>query len=685
MVERFGRQMRGHDRLGHVRSFAGDRNGNVAIFGAIALPVVIGVAALGVELGSGLLAKVENQRVTDLATYSAALAYGETQSQAAMIAAAHNIGRLNGVDPAHMRVRLVAPPNDPGATAVSVLVDTPRTLRLARVLGQWEDLTIHTSAVVEFSSPEEEAAGCVLALSAAESGITLSGGAKLEAKDCVVSSNAAVGVPCGTEIATDTLTYNSAAAPVQPCQGVRNADKTGPARIVRTATPDPFAGSAAIAAATGRFQSVGAMPAAATPQVPAGRNLDFVGGWNQQSQNEVKQQAAAVGCSASWSQPKWTLVCPPRSEPYNFGSITIGGGVSLDFNLDAKATVVNGYVVEASSPRYNFSGSIRNTGAAMNFGPGVYNIAKGLWTGGGTTTAFAAGIYRIGRSDGDQCWGAPGGGLYSICNTGAALTFAGASRFELAGGIANGGGATLGLGEGATNSFRLGPSSTGKAIALGGGSNTYLGDATGPSSLFELVGDIDSGGGGCFVIGAAAEHDIAGNMLISGAVLLGAGTYTVDGHVAFGANGGGSANCNGRTISVYGNDVSLILSGRSTPASGVCKDMAFCVAAGYNNVVLSAPAAGAMARLAVIGPRQASNKAGAAFTQGGASGRVSGAFYFPNGPFSLTGGAGVSGGAGECLQIVASRITLSGGTSGASNCTGAAAVASGPGPMRLVR
>ena len=242
------------------------------------------------------------------------------------------------------------------------------------------------------------------------------------------------------------------------------------------------------------------------------------------------------------------------------------------------------------------------------------------------------------------------------------------------------------MGEGTTNSFKVGPSSTGNAIALGGGSNTYLGDSTGPSSLFELVGNINSGGGGCFVIGAAAQHDIAGSLLISGAVLLGAGTYTIDGYVAFGANGGGSATCNGRTISVYGQDVSMVLSGKSTPTSGNCKDMAFCVAAGYNNIVLSAPATGTMAKLAVIGPQQASNKAGAAFTQGGTNGKVSGAFYFPNGPLSLTGGAGVSGGTGECLQIIASRITLAGGTTGASNCTGAAsAVASGHGPMRLVQ
>ena len=42
----------------------------------------------------------------------------------------------------------------------------------------------------------------------------------------------------------------------------------------------------------------------------------------------------------------------------------------------------------------------------------------------------------------------------------------------------------------------------------------------------------------------------------------------------------------------------------------------------------------------------------------------------PNGAVSLSGGAGVGNGAGQCLQLVGSQVTLSGGSTLASACTG---------------
>ena len=91
---------------------------------------------------------------------------------------------------------------------------------------------------------------------------------------------------------------------------------------------------------------------------------------------------------------------------------------------------------------------------------------------------------------------------------------------------------------------------------------------------------------------------------------------------------------------------------------------AFCVGAGYSNVTLTAPTGG----LLVIGPTSASNTAGATFTAG-ATTSLSGVFYMPNGAVSLSGGASVGSGGG-CLQLVGSQVTLSGGTTLASACTG---------------
>jgi hypothetical protein len=82
-----------------------------------------------------------------------------------------------------------------------------------------------------------------------------------------------------------------------------------------------------------------------------------------------------------------------------------------------------------------------------------------------------------------------------------------------------------------------------------------------------------------------------------------------------------------------------------------------------------APTTGTNAFLAVIGPVSSSNPASALLTEGASNTTISGAFYFPNGPLTLSGGASIGNQAGQCLQIVASQISLSGGTSAtASNC-----------------
>jgi len=53
----------------------------------------------------------------------------------------------------------------------------------------------------------------------------------------------------------------------------------------------------------------------------------------------------------------------------------------------------------------------------------------------------------------------------------------------------------------------------------------------------------------------------------------------------------------------------------------------------------------------------------------GASGvSLTGAFYIPYGPFTMSGGASVGG--GGCFEVIASQVTLSGGAAAATTCTG---------------
>jgi hypothetical protein len=232
------------------------------------------------------------------------------------------------------------------------------------------------------------------------------------------------------------------------------------------------------------------------------------------------------------------------------------------------------------------------------------------------------------------------------------------------------------MGSGSTNSYNIGKNTTGSpsgnAFYLGGGSATTLADATGAGDLFQVVGmvNIGTGGGSCLTLPAATAHDINGSLLTAGGTNLGAGVYTVNGYVALGANGGGDVSCGGTTVGMNGNGVTFVISAVSTIASGTCSGTAFCLAAGYSHVTLVAPSSGTTEDLVVIGPTSSTNTAGATFAEGASGTSLSGVFYVPYGPITLSGGSSVGNGTGQCLEVIGSQVTQTGGTTLATTCSG---------------
>ncbi|WP_292576972.1 MULTISPECIES: TadE/TadG family type IV pilus assembly protein [unclassified Mesorhizobium] len=675
-----------------IGRLARNRDGNVLIMSALLLPILIGMAALVTEYGSALVERADNQRIADLSAYAGALAYNSTKSTDRMTAAAVSVATLNGIPAADVQASLVASPKTSGMNAVSVSIRTQKNLLLARVLQSRQELQIYAGAVAELGA-QPQTPGCVLALDGTQTGVTLSGGTTILAPSCTVASNNTVTVPCGTTIQSIGVNYNSTAAPSQPCNGITGPNGTA-AVIAKKATNDPLAGNTAITGAVARIATVAALTATTAPTAPTnttGGDLNF--GWS----TPTNTQATAIGCTATFasSTSTWTLDCTGKST-VNIGTITIGGGINLNFATNGAATTTYNIAGDLTTSAttsfgpgtYNFAKTLTTagtttfgagtfsfgkqvtTGGTTTFGAGAFNFTKGIVTGGGATTTFGAGTFKIGISD-NTCGGIS---RVSLCNT-SKLTFGGPSTFEMPGGFMNTGGSNLTFGSGTGNSYKIGPGSNGDAITLGGGSYTIMGDATDTGSVFQVVGNVNGGGGGsCFVVSAAAQHDIAGNFMGSGAILLGAGIYTVDGYFTLGSNGGGSATCNGSTISVSGANVTLVLSGKNKSSAGSCNGYVFCVAAGYSNIVLTAPQTGTMAKLAVIGPTSSSNTGGATFAEGGSNAQISGAFYFPYGPVIMNGGSSVLGSktdTSKCLQLIGSRITLSGGTAATSECIAA--------------
>lgn len=637
-----------------VRSFLQGERASVAVTSALVLPVLLGMAGLVIEYGDALVTRAETQRIADLAVHAGALAYGSGDI-AAMTAAVRRVGRINGV--ADDQISAVADGSSGAGPVVRVTLTTERPLVLARLIAARTglDVTVRSAATLERGEP-----ACVHALNPAGSGITMSGGTSLEAKDCAVASNAGVTASGSARIVTETLAYDSATAPSFTGGASLQAPNGGTARILREPTADPLATNAGVAATQARIAVAAALQAPAAPAVPAGTNIEF--GWNQ---SQTKAAAVTLGCTATMSGNTWTFGCPANAV-VRLGNLTVAGGINLDFGLAGTVGTT-----------YSFSGLISNTGTNMRFGPGIYQIAGGIRTGGGTTTSFGAGSFSIGRG----AAGCSGSDRYSIYNT-STMTFAGPSVFALQGGIRNVGGASLVLGSGQGNTIHLGPGSNGAAPALDGGSNTILGDTSGVGDRFRVVGHITSGGGSCLLIGAATNHDIAGHLSLAGGVTLDSGLYAIDGYLHLGASGGGSVSCGGQSVSLRALEVTLALSGKGVTGSNKnCNGQsALCVGAGYNGMLLVSPSTGPYAKLAVIGPVSAGVTAGATFTGGASGGQISGAFYFPNGPILLSGGASAGQAGGGCLQTIGATVTMTGGTTAASEC-----IASGTGSGDSVR
>ncbi len=625
------------------RCFSKCEHASVAVSSALALPVILGVGGLALEFGDALVTRAQTQRVADLAVHAAILAYGATGDVEAMTLAARNVAQLNGIASGETFVLL--DPDSASGPVARVRITTPRPLVLSRMISASHslDVTVRSAARLDHGQP-----ACVQALDSNGSGIVLSGGTSITTAGCAVSSNTSVTATDGSSIVTDTLSYDSDTAPVFSGGASVTAPDGSAARIVRASAPDPMAGHAAVSLAEGRLALVAAMQPPSMPAVATGPNIDF--GWNQ---SVTQQQAIAVGCTANLAGSTWSFACPSGAT-VNLGNLTIGGGLNLDFAMGGTADTT-----------YVFSGSIRNTGTTMRFGPATYDIAGGIFTGGGTTTRFGAGTFRIGRA----ATGCSGSVRYSICNT-SNMVFDGPLHIELEGGIYNPGGASLRLGAGQGNSYRIGPASNGNALALGGGSTTLFGDVTGAGSRFEVVGNTVTGGDSCLVIGAAANHDIAGYLNLEGGVIFGSGLYTIDGYLHLGASGGGSSWCQGESISMRALGVTFVLSGSGVQLSNQnCKGRAaFCAGSGYNSMQIVPPSSGPYADLAVLGPLSPNVSIGAAFEGGAHGSQISGTFYFPNGPISLSGGASASGSVVGCLQIIGASVSLSGGTSIASEC-----------------
>jgi Flp pilus assembly protein TadG len=622
------------------------RRGAVTVLAATLFPVMVGMAGLATSYGDALLTKLKAQRIADAAAYAGALAYSQLSTTTAITGAADRVATVNGISTSALAASLVTSPSGDGNNAVEATVTLSVNVALTKLISSTSSVTVTASSYVELKNAAN-GIPCIIALNSSGTGVTLSGGTSITANACAVSSDSAttpaVTVPNGTTITTPVVSTPAALTSAQKANISPPSGTSSVSYLVKS-IPDPLASNSEVTTAAGHLSSVGLLGNPTAPTAPSGSSITF--------NYSASGHTFPSGCSGSFNgSSSWTVTCTGAG-PFNFGSISLNGGISVAFTFPSSTTA-------------NFNGSISNTGSSLTFAGGsTYNIVAGLYTGGGTTTAFnSPATYNIGKYT-SSC----SGDSFSICHTGTTLAFAGPSTFVLTNGLYNAGGSVMTLGTGSTsNSYQLGSSTNGYSMNMGGGTTVTLNDATGSGDLFQAAGNISNGGGSCLTLPAATAHDINGSLILGGGATLGAGVYTIYDYLALGAGGGGAVTCNGTSIGIKGSGVTLVIGANSLVSCGGTS-VGFCITGGYSNVTLTAPTTGSTANIAVMGPTSSSNTAGAILTAGASGANISGAFYFPYGAFTMSGGASVGGGA--CLELIAEQVTLSGGSAIASTCSG---------------
>jgi hypothetical protein len=64
---------------------------------------------------------------------------------------------------------------------------------------------------------------------------------------------------------------------------------------------------------------------------------------------------------------------------------------------------------------------------------------------------------------------------------------------------------------------------------------------------------------------------------------------------------------------------------------------------------------------------------------------VSGVFYVPRGEFSMAGAANIGNGTGQCLELIASQVTISNGAAAGTTCSGLGGTSVAPPTIALVQ
>lgn len=665
-----------------LKNVLADRGGGVSVLAALSLVSVIGMAGFAVDLNRGYETMVSNQRVADMAALAAGVAYSAAKSEAILQPTAQDLVAIHGVTNATVVARLVTDMPTPGAKAVQVTITVPMTVTLGRVLGIGATYPVKTTATASLAT--QSTAGCIVGLASSGNAIETQGGASINAPACAV---AGAGTVANNGNAITAKNIISGAADIVNNYGTLTADLlryagnfTNPdwnnnvpgadKRVKQSSTvSDPLADNLDLGSARSLIGTSRTPVALSNPTTPSGGAV-----WSFSSSPSAAVAGFQKGNSGNFVVPAGT---------YKIDSMDVSGSVSVTFNAGSTVTVARGVSIAEGTKVVFGNGTYRInggfSGAGVTFGDGELSIGQGtvkfgannrigngpvtinapLSLGGGTTLAIGAGSHAFGGIS-------VGGGSWLTMGNGS---------LDVTGAVSVDGDSTIIAGAGDVTLSNPGA----RAIDLSGSGRFFMGDG-----LFSANGSIVTAGGSRLVFGKTANHLVNGDLSIAGSVLFGAGRYTVKGSLVNGTGGTTwpytspinnqtwGNTLEGISVSDYdmaGVNVSFILSGTINLGGGA-------------KTLLIAPGTtttgGAIADILIDSLTSADTNWSA-----GATNVFSGAVHLPNSALTSSGGNSSNSGV-RCFMLVAYRVTLTGGATAGSTCTGIGSGAGGSGTVDLI-
>ena len=673
------------------RAMLRDVTAGVTTLGVLALPAIIGATGLTVDVSRGYQQKVANQRAADMAALAAATAYNANASTSVLQPTAADLVLVNGINDATTTANLVSNYPASGQTSVKVTVTRPVPFYLASVLGLTGSFNVNAASYAQLGSSSTVSAPCYLALSNSATAINMSGGATISAPACaiaavgginqgatsmsakdIVSGGSNVVLDYGSLSVTDNLYYSGTFT----FPGWNTAvPATSKRKRQATTLGDPWASNSERTSAVSLIGTYTSVPALTNPTTSGSG-----GAWSVTSST-----ISTPGATTTYNASTKTYTVSSAGT-FNITTLTMSGDRKLVFANGSNILIHNGVSLSGSTT-VNFgnsnvyiNGNFTGNSAGVTFGDGVLWMGSGTVTLAGTNTKGAGDVTinsTVTLSGGSTL--AMGAGTHNfgrIRIEGGSKMKLGAGNFQASNGISIDGDSELSLGAG---NVLLGKHTDGYSVYMTGGSaRFFMGDGT-----FSASGNIDTTGGSRIVFGAATNHYINGNLNIRGAVLFGAGRYTINGNFINGTGGatwptGGYTAWNGTVYGAsaagydqWGTGVTFVMSGTLNLAGG---------AKTYLVAPDTTTTGGGIAELLLT-----SATTSATTWNAGATNAFGGAIHVPNSAVTMSGG-NTTVATGKCFSLIASTITISGGGQTGTSCSAmsGAYTGGGSGTVRLV-